>query len=61
MLETVNPSKWSLIVKSYYHTLKNQLISISIYSPVILARKVGQPHTNCNKSKLNGYGFLGMS
>ena len=30
-------------------------------SPGILARKCGQPHTNCNKSKLNGYGFLDMS
>ena len=26
MLATVNPSKWSLLVKSYYHTLTNQLI-----------------------------------
>ena len=26
MLATVNPSKWSLLVKSYYHTLNNQPI-----------------------------------
>ena len=26
MLAPVNPSKWSLLVKSYYHTLRNQLI-----------------------------------
>ncbi len=53
--------------KPHIQSVKSKLSSVlsimykASNSPGILARKCGQPHTNCNKSKLNGYGFLDMS
>ena len=41
MLATVNPSKWSLLVKSYYHTSNNQpILYIYIYDEA--------SHVNCS-------------
>ena len=38
-----------------------QKILMMVYSTVILPKILGQPHTNCNKSKLNCFCFLYIS